>query len=681
MKTHIVLLAAALGSTLATPAPAAPRIAPWGLHLEYIDRSVKPGDDFYAYANGLWLKTAVIPADRPSAGGGLEIALLNDERLRTIVAELKTRGNLTPEEQKLRDLYQSFTDEARIEAAGLKPIEKDLAEIAAAKTHQDIARLIGRRDLRLGGPFRFSIGADDKHPEAYIVFIGQSGLGLPDRDYYLRDDKAIVSTREAYKKYLAQTLASVGVGAAEAETRAAAIYAMEHEIAVAHWPADQRRDADKTYNPITIPALKSFAPDFPWEACFTSAEIPLQARGADRTVSIAEKSAFPVIAKAFRTASVATWRDYLTVRCVHAFAPYLSRRFDDADFAFHGTILSGRTKQLDRATRAVRLLDNRMGEALGKIYVAKYFPPESKAKVRVLVDNLLKAFDENLNTLTWMTDATRAKAREKRNKFTVKVGYPDRWRDYSTLAISRDDLVGNVKAANAFDWRREIERIDGPVDKSEWYMSPPTVNAYYDGTANEIVFPAGILQSPYFDAEADDAVNYGSIGGTIGHEISHGFDDQGSKYDGTGTLRQWWTDADRKNFDDRTNVLVKQYEEYEPLPGIRINGRLTLGENIGDLSGLTIAHKAYRISLGGKEAPVLDGLTGDQRFYIAYAQSWRSKSRDEVTRQRLLSNPHSPPAYRVIGIVRNDDGWYEAFPEISPKDKYYLAPEKRVRLW
>jgi predicted metalloendopeptidase len=321
-----------------------------------------------------------------------------------------------------------------------------------------------------------------------------------------------------------------------------------------------------------------------------------------------------------------------------------------------------------------------MGEALGKIYVAKYFPPEAKAKVRALVDNLLLAFEEGLKTLEWMTPATRAKAEEKRKQFTVKVGYPDVWKDYTALAIVRNDLVGSIKNSNEFNWRRDADRIDKPVDKAEWWMSPPTVNAYYNESANEIVFPAGMLQPPHFDLEADDAVNYGGIGGTIGHEISHGFDDQGSKYDGTGKLTQWWTDEDRKRFEERTGVLVQQYGAYEALPGLNLNGELTLGENIGDLSGVAIAYQAYRISLGGKEAPVLDGLTGDQRFYLAYAQSWRTKSRDEYTRQRTLSDPHSSPEYRVNGVVRNHDEWYRAF-DVGEKDKYYLPPEKRVRIW
>ena len=666
---------------LAAPVSAAPQIKPWGLHLEYLDRTVKPGDNFYVYGNGRWLETAEIPADRPAAGAGLESTLRNDGRLKEIVAGWRGRTDLTGETRKLRDLYDAFTDSARIEANGLKPLEKDLAEIAALRTHEDVARAMALPALRLGGPFGMRIGTDDKNPNAYVVFLRQAGLGLPDRDYYLRDDKELAATREAYKRYLAQTLASVGVAAADAGTRAAAVYALEHDIAVAHWPAADRRDADKTYNPLTIPELRSLAPDYPWEAAFAASGISLKARGADRTIIVNEKSAFPPIAKIFAATPVSVWRDYLTIRCVHSFAPYLPRRFDDADFAFFGTALQGRGRQLDRTTRGVRFLDQRMGEALGKEYVAKYFPPEAKAKVRALVDNLLLAFGEDLKTLDWMTPETRAKAEEKRKRFTVKVGYPDHWRDYTALVVNRDDLIATVENSNVFEWRHDADRIDEPVDKSEWGMTPPTVNAYYEPTANEIVFPAGMLQPPHFDLEADDAVNYGAIGAVIGHEISHGFDDQGSKYDGTGMLTRWWTEADRKKFDERAATLARQYDEFEPLPGLRVNGQLTLGENIGDLSGLAIAHKAYRISLGGKEAPVLDGLTGDQRFYLAYAQAWRAKVRDAAQRQRVLSNPHSPPEFRVIGVLRNDDGWYAAFPEITAKDRYYLPPEKRVRLW
>ncbi|TMQ66316.1 MAG: M13 family metallopeptidase [Candidatus Eisenbacteria bacterium] len=664
---------------LAVTASAAPRVQPWGLHLDYLDQAAKPGDDFYVYANGGWLKTAEIPPDRPGAGVGLEMSKANEERLKAIIDELHTRANLTAEEQKLRDLYDAFMDEGQVEANGLKPAEKDLAEIASLRTLDDVAREMALPSLRLGGPFEMFIAADDKHPDAYIVKLGQSGLGLPDRDYYLRDDKEIVSTREAYKKHLAQSLNSVA--AEDAEARAAAVYELEHQIAVVSWAAADRRDAEKVYNPMTIPKLRKLAPGYPWDTFFKWAGISPKSHGVDRTVVVGESTAFPRIAKIFADTPVPVWRDFLTIRYVHTFAPYLPRRFNDADFAFYGTVLQGRARQLDRPTRGARLLDNRVGEALGKLYVGKYFPAESKAKVRALVDNLLQAYEQDLKTLPWMTPETRQKALEKLHQFTVKVGYPDHWRDYSTLQIRRDDLVGDVKNAIAFEWNRNLKRIDDPVDKTEWGMTPPTVNAYYNETVNEIVFPAGILQAPDFDPAADDAVNYGGIGAVIGHEISHGFDDQGSKYDGMGVMRQWWVDADRKNFDERTTALANQYDQYEPLSGIHINGRLTLGENIADLAGLVIAHKAYRISLGGKDAPVLDGLTGDQRFYLAFAQGWRSKVRDETTRQRLLSNPHSPPPYRVNGVVRNDDGWYEAFPNVTPQDKFYLAPEQRVRLW
>ncbi len=397
-------------------------------------------------------------------------------------------------------------------------------------------------------------------------------------------------------------------------------------------------------------------------------------------VVVAERSAFPSLADVFAATPVSVWRDYLTTRYLHAFAAYLPKKYDDADFAFFGGVLRGQTQQLDRATRGVQLLDNQMSEALGKLYAAKYFPPESKAKADALVRNLLQAYAEDIRTLDWMTPATRAKALDKLSKYMPKIGYPDRWRDYSALAISRGNLVADVQNTTAFEWNRRVVRLDSPVDRTEWGMSVPTNNAYYNPTLNEIVFPAGILQPPFFDANADDAVNYGEIGATIGHEISHGFDDQGSKYDGQGVLQSWWTEADRKNFDARTAALAAQFDTYEPLPGIHINGKLTLGENIADVAGLVIAYRAYHLSLNGTPAPVLGGYTGDQRFYLAYSQSWREKNRDAIERARLLSNPHSPPAYRVNGVVRNDDGWYSAF-DVRPTDKYYLAPEKRVRLW
>ena len=655
-----------------------PSVKPWGVNLGFVDPGAKPGDDFYEFANGGWLRSAEIPPDRAAAGVGLELNKLNEERLKTIIAGLHTRKP-GAEEQKLRDLYDAFMDEAGIEAKGLKPAQEDLATIAALQSLEDVARMLGTPGYPLGGPFRMTVAADDKNPDAYVVVLNQWGLGMPDRDYYLRDDAALAKTRDAYKKYLAQMLTLAGIQ--DAEPRAEAIYALERAIAEAHWPAADRRDEDKVYNPMTLPELEKLVPDYPWAATFTAAGIPLKAPGGERRVVVSEKSAFPAIAKIFAATPVPVWRDYLTVRYLHAFSAYLPHAVDEADFAFYGTMIQGRVKQMDRATRGARVLDNQMGEALGKIYVRDYFPPESKAKVRTLVQNLLQAYEADLKTLDWMTPETRGKALEKLRHFTVKVGYPDHWRDYAALEIRRDDLLRSVKNAGAFEWNREVKRIDQPVDKTEWGMTPPTVNAYYNPSANEIVFPAGILQSPQFDPSADDAVNYGAIGAVIGHEISHGFDDQGSKYDGLGVLRSWWTETDRKNFDARTDALARQYDEYEPLTGLHINGRLTLGENIADLAGLVIANKAYHISLHGKPAPVLDGYTGDQRFYLAFAQSWRSKVKDEATRQRLLSNPHSPPEYRVNGVVRNDDGWYAAFPNVKPTDKFYMAPDRRVRLW
>ena len=655
-----------------------PSVKPWGVNLGFVDPGAKPGDDFYEFANGGWLRSAEIPPDRAAAGVGLELNKLNEERLKTIIAGLHTRKP-GAEEQKLRDLYDAFMDEAGIEAKGLKPAQEDLATIAALQSLEDVARMLGTPGYPLGGPFRMTVAADDKNPDAYVVVLNQWGLGMPDRDYYLRDDAALAKTRDAYKKYLAQMLTLAGIQ--DAEPRAEAIYALERAIAEAHWPAADRRDEDKVYNPMTLPELEKLVPDYPWAATFTAAGIPLKAPGGERRVVVSEKSAFPAIAKIFAATPVPVWRDYLSVRYLHAFSAYLPHAVDEADFAFYGTMIQGRVKQMDRATRGARVLDNQMGEALGKIYVRDYFPPESKAKVRTLVQNLLQAYEADLKTLDWMTPETRGKALEKLRHFTVKVGYPDHWRDYAALEIRRDDLLRSVKNAGAFEWNREVKRIDQPVDKTEWGMTPPTVNAYYNPSANEIVFPAGILQSPQFDPSADDAVNYGAIGAVIGHEISHGFDDQGSKYDGLGVLRSWWTETDRKNFDARTDALARQYDEYEPLTGLHINGRLTLGENIADLAGLVIANKAYHISLHGKPAPVLDGYTGDQRFYLAFAQSWRSKVKDEATRQRLLSNPHSPPEYRVNGVVRNDDGWYAAFPNVKPTDKFYMAPDRRVRLW
>ena len=692
MKRSVLMLASLLlaGCMSPPPAPPPPPPAPpapkadigqWGVDLADMDKTTKPGDDFFQYVNGNWLKTAEIPPDRSSTGSFQDLRIHSEEQLKDIVATLehKPADQLTPEETKLRDLYDAFEDQAQIDSRGLAPVQKDLDYLAHLRTKADVARAMASARLMTESIYNVGIGVDDKNPDAYSINLSQSGLGLPNRDYYLKlDDKALADTRDAYKKYLAQMLTMAGYK--DADARAAKIYAVEAKMAKVEWPNEDRRDEDKVYNPMSFSALEKLAPQFPWKAYFNEAGIPLTSPKGERQVIVAEKSAFPKLAKIFAETPVSVWRDYLTVHYLHAFASYLPKTIDDANFAFYGTVIQGNKQQLPRETRGIYLLDNNIGEALGKLYVAKYFPPEAKAKAERLVGNLLKAYEADLQTLDWMTPETRQKALDKLHKFTPHIGYPDKWRDYSALSISRDDLVGDVKNAVEFEWNRELKRIDDPVDKTEWEMTPPTVNAYYNPSFNEIVFPAAILQPPFFDPNADDAVNYGGIGAVIGHEISHGFDDQGSKYNGDGVLQNWWTDTDRKNFDARTAALVKQYNEYEPLEGLHVNGAFTLGENIADLAGITIALKAYHISLEGKDAPVLDGYTGDQRFFLSFGQIWRGKYREGAMRAQTLSNEHSPPQFRADGATRNVDGWYTAF-DVKPDEKYYLAPDNRVHLW
>jgi putative endopeptidase len=679
-----MLAALVCASCLAALATTAPVFPPWGVTLDYLDPATDPGADFFRYTNGRWLKSAVIPPDRSYAGVDLEVNQGNEAKLRAIIAGLvaKPDADLTAEERKLRDLYNTFEDTRTIDAAGIAPLKETLARIAALATAADVAAFMGVPgsfgDTRGRALFDRSIEPDEKNPDTYVLHLGHAGLGLPDRDYYLRDDKELAATREAYRKYLTDMLAFAGI---TDPARSAAVYALESRIAGAHWPAEERREEDKIYNPMTLTELEHFAPQFPWNAYLTAAGITREGPHGERVVIVAEKSSFPKLAEIFASTPVPVWRDFLVVHYLHAYAPYLARPIDDRDFAFYGIVIRGKKQQLPRDLRGIHLLDEQMGEALGKLYCARYFPPEAKARSRELVDNLLKAYEIDIRSLDWMTPATRQKALEKVRAFTVKIGYPDQWRDYSALAITAGDLLGDVRNAEAFEWNRRLARIDRPVDRGEWDMTPPTNNAYYNPTLNEIVFPAGILQPPYFDPQADDAVNYGEIGATIGHEISHGFDDQGSKYDAQGRLNNWWTDQDRKDFDARTTRLAQQYDQYEPLPGLHVNGKLTLGENIAGLAGLVIARKAYHIALGGRPAPVLNGFTGDQRFYIAYGQSWRAVWSDGLTRESVLSDPHSPMAFRVNGVVRNDAGWYAAFPQVKDGDAYYLAPAQRVSLW
>ncbi len=658
-----------------------PKLGDWGVDLTSLDREVKPGDDFFLYVNGGWLKTAEIPAARAQTGSFQDLQILSENRLKTIVADLEKKSDtdLSAEERKLRDLYDAFVDTAAIESRGLAPVRADLDYLAGLKTLDDVAHAMGSVRLSTMSIYNIGIGVDDKNPDNYSVNLGQSGLGLPDRDYYLSDDPAIVKTRTAYRKYLADMLTLAGMS--DADARADRILALETEIARVSWNRADRRDEDKVYNPMPASALKTLAPDFAWDAFLSEGDIPLRKiDGSERYVIVAEKSAFAPRATIFKNTPVSTWRDYLIVHYLHTFASNLPKRFDDLVFSFYGTVLTGRPQQLDRQTRAMHLLDQQMGEALGKLYVARYFPPGAKAKADKLVSNLLKAYEADIQTLDWMGPATRAKALDKIHNFTPKIGYPTKWRDYSAFKVERDDPVGNAQRATMFEWNREVSRINRPVDKSEWDMSPSTINAYYNPSFNEIVFPAAILQPPFFDPNADDAVNYGAIGAVIGHEISHGFDDQGSKYDGKGVFQDWWTKEDRANFDARTAALVKQYDAYEPLPGLHVIGKNTLGENIADNAGLAIALKAYHISLNGKPAPVIGGYSGDQRLYLSFGQVWRTKMRESAIRTQTLSNEHTVDEFRVIGPTRNQDAWYEAFG-VKPGEKYYLPPGERVHLW
>jgi predicted metalloendopeptidase len=657
-----------------------PSLGAWGVDLNNMDPSVRPGDDFFLYVNGKWLATAQIPPDRTATGGFDDLAILSEDRLKEIMAsiEAKPANSLSAEERQLSDLYNAFIDTKSINARGLAAAKDDLGFIAALQTHEDVARAMGSTSRPTDGPFADRVLPDAKNSNVYVLTLTQSGLGMPDRDYYLRDDKALAATRDAYRAHLATMLTLAGIS--DADARAKAVYDLETEIAKAHWAAADRRDADKTYNPTTVSALEKFAPGFAWTEYLKAEGISRNGPKGERTVVVRESTAFPPLAKLFAATPVAVWRDYLTLHYLHSMAAYLPAAIDDADFDFYGKVLGGQQRQRERAVRAVRVLDSRLGHPLGKIYAAKYFPAESKAKVEQLVANLLKAYDADIRTIPWMTEETRKKALDKLHKFTPHVGYPDKWRDFSGLTIKREDLVGDIERSNTFEWNYRLDRLDQPVDRNEWNMTPPTINAYYTQSFNSIFFPAAILQPPFFDRNADDAVNYGGIGAVIGHEISHGFDDQGSKYDGDGILESWWTEQDRTNFEARTRALGAQYDSYEPLPGLHINGKLTMGENIGDLSGLSIALKAYHISLGGKPAPVRDGFTGDQRFFLAYGQVWRAKQREPQERQQILANPHSPDHYRPVGATRNVDGWYDAF-DVKPTDKYYLPPDQRVRLW
>lgn len=665
---------AAAASKVIKKAKSKATLGSFGIDLDNIDESVKPGDDFFKYVNGLWLETTEIPADRSNYGSFGILRDLSEDRVKVIIEEAAAKNAPAgSDEQKVGDFYAAFMDTDAIEAAGLEPVKADLELISAASSHEDVARLMS--DPALGIPTILApfVSVDLKDVENYIVYMTQSGLGLPNRDYYFDESDRGQSLVKGYTALLSTMLSEAGMD--NVESRAAAIVAFETQIAEAHWTPTKRRDRDLTYNKMNLDELKSYAPGLPYDAMLETAGL------SDQTsFVIRETDAIQGSAKAFADADVAVLKDYAVARYLLGKADYLPKRLGDASFAFYGAELRGTKEQRARWKRGVGQIDGNMGEIVGKVYVKEHFPESSKAQMLDLIENLRAAFKDGIDNLEWMGEETKVQAQDKLAKFNPKIGYPDVWTDYSDLKVDRDDLIGTVKSAALWGWKDNLSKLGGPIDRDEWGMNPQTVNAYYRADLNEIVFPAAILQPPFFDPNADPAVNYGGIGAVIGHEMGHGFDDQGRKTDGDGVKRDWWTETDAAQYTARAEELVAQYNSYEPLPGKPLNGQLGLGENIGDLTGVTMAYDAYKRSLNGKEAPIIDGLTGDQRFFMAWAQVWAIKWREAALEAQIKNGPHSPGEFRANGIVRNVPAWYEAF-NVQPGDDLYLPPEKRVKIW
>jgi putative endopeptidase len=645
----------------------------WGFDVAGMDKSVKPGDDWFEFVNGTWAKNTTIPPDRTSWGGFALLRDVSEARLHTMVERYKI-DDPDADRAKVATVYKAYMDEAGVERAGAAPLEPYLARVTNAASKDDIARLMGASLGGFGASF-FAPGVSDdaKRPDVYSLYLRQSGLGLGDREMYV--DPKFKPQVDRYRQYVAQMLEMTGWP--DAAAAAGKVVDMETRIAQAHWTRAESRNRDKTYNLMTLADLETQAPGFPWKVFWNAAGVAK----AERAI-VAQNTAFPKIAQVFADADLDTLKAWEAFRTADTLAPLLSKKFVDAQFDFRSKFLNGQPQQRDRWKRAIAFAESSMGEAIGRDYVARYFPPDAKAKADQLVANLRTALGERIRNLPWMGPDTKQQALEKLSHFTVKIGYPSKWRDYSALRLERGQLVADAARLRRFEWDYRRNRINNPVDRAEWGMYPQTVNAYYNSTKNEIVFPAAILQPPFFDPDADPAVNYGGIGGVIGHEISHGFDDQGRKSDGTGMLRDWWTADDAAKFEAQAAKLGAQYEDYTfpELPGMHINGRATMGENIGDLGGVLIALDAYHASLKGQPAKEIDGFTGDQRFFLGWGQVWRTLSRPEALRQQLVSDSHSPGQVRAVAPLRNIDAWYEAWG-IKPGDKQYLAPGERVRIW
>jgi len=657
-------------------APAGPKaqIGDFGLDLTSGDPSVAAGDNFYQHASGAWLNNNPIPADRTRWGTFDMLASKSESDVRAIIDELAAKdapaGSI---ERKIGDYYRAFMNEDAIEAAGLAPIQGDIARLAAARSHTELVRIASEPTFNTRMPIVGFIGLDQKNPDKYIVSITHAGLGLPEREYYLNSEAKFVDIRAKYVAHIEKTLTLAGQTDGAAKARR--ILAVETEIAKIHWPVADRRDRNRTYNRKTKAELVSLLNGFPVQAALESLHLADQPDFVVR-----ELDAMPKLATLFRRTPLATWKEYMTFACISGNAPLLPKALAEERFNFYGRTLNGQPQERDRWKRGVDAVSGAMGEALGQVYVQRHFPSDAKAKMLDLVENVRKAYGQRIDTLPWMTAASKVVAREKLAAFRVKIGYPDKWRDYSDLEVTPDNPIENGKRAALFDYNRRVARINGPTDRDEWAMTPQTVNAYYNPVFNEIVFPAAILQPPFFDPNADPAINYGGIGGVIGHEMGHGFDDQGAKSDARGVLRDWWSAEDVASFKSLTDKLAAQYSEFEALPGLKLNGRLTLGENIGDNGGLSVALYAYKLSLNGQPAPLLANLTGEQRFFLSWAQVWRTHYREERLRNQVITGPHSPPEFRVNGTVRNMSAWYEAF-NVHPGQKLYLAPDQRVTIW
>jgi putative endopeptidase len=684
-KFATLLLGSCLLAAVAVAADK-PIYGAFGLDTAGMDRTVAPGQDFFRYANGTWLDHHTIPADKSAVTLRLEMTDRTEGRLHAMFEESAARVPHAPTDLagKVGAFYKAFMDESRIEKLGAAPIAPELEAVRKAPDHDALAALMGGNVADFDGTlFNLGIDVDLKNPGRYALYVGQAGLGLPDRDYYL--ESAFAAQKAAYRTYVGTVLTLLDWP--DADATADQVVAFETRIAAASWTKVEQRDPNATYNPFTVGALESFAPGFNWKGFLATA-------GAGRIdhVIVAEKTAFPKLTALYAATPLDTIRAWHAFHIADNAAPYLSKPFVDAYFELHEHTLAGQAEQRVRWKRAITAIAGgdfgvgdrfgtvgTMGFGVGQLYAARYFGPDAKAKIEALVHNLLAAYRIRLQNLDWMSPATKVEALKKLDTYRIKVGYPDLPRDYSKVAIVDDDLVGDVKAAAAADRDFYFGRFAGPVDTTDWSMTPQTNDAY-NGSLRDIVFPAGILQPPLFDPNADAAINYGAIGGVIGHELTHGFDDEGRKIDATGALRDWWTKEDAEKFEARTRQLGAQYSSFEPLPGVHVNGDLTMGENIADLGGLTLALDAYHASLGGKPAPVIDGLTGDQRVFLGWAQAWRGKATDAFVKKQVVSDPHSPRQFRVNGVVHNIDAWYVAFP-VKPGDALYVAPDKRVHIW